>query len=304
MIIEQLAIWGPESKTPAPLPAEAEAYCRKLAKSHYENFPVVTWLLPRRLHQPFYNVYAYCRWADDLGDETGDPQRSLGLLHWWRSELDACYAGRCRHPVFVALSATIQEFGLPREPFQDLISAFEQDQTVREYDSRRQLLDYCRRSANPVGRILLQLHAAGTPQNVEWSDAICTGLQLTNFWQDVKRDHDIGRIYLPKEDRERFGYRDDDLAQRRTTPAFIELMKAQVDHAREMLEYGRPLASALGGRCGIDVELFRQGGLAILRKIERINYQVWDVRPRLSKWDVCKALASALTLRPHPVAPQ
>ncbi len=302
MIIEQLAKWGPDSTTLTPSLAKSQAYCRTLAKSHYENFPVVTWLLPRRLHQHFYNVYAYCRWADDLGDETGDTQLSLKLLTWWRDELRACFDGRNRHPVFVALAETIEQCQLSIEPFEGLISAFEQDQTIFEYETFTQLLDYCRRSANPVGRILLHLFSGVTPQNVEWSDAICTGLQLANFWQDVCRDHEIGRVYLPREDRQRFGYTDDDLAHRRTTPAFIELMEFQVARAREFLERGEPLPRALSGRVRMDIELFRQGGLAILRKIEQAEYRVWDNRPKLSKWDALKAFIRATCMRSRPVS--
>jgi phytoene/squalene synthetase len=153
----ELSRWGPESPSAPPSLADSRAYCRFLATGHYENFPVVSLLLPKPLHQHFYNVYAYCRWSDDLGDETGDPQRALALLGWWRGELEACYAGQARHPVFVALAETIREFDIPRQPLTDLLSAFEQDQTVREYDTYPQLLDYCRRSADPVGRLVLAL---------------------------------------------------------------------------------------------------------------------------------------------------
>ena len=149
MVIEQLAVWGPDAERPVVSLAEAEAYCRKLAQSHYENFPVVTWALPKSLHQHFHNVYAFCRWADDLGDEVGDTNRALQLLSWWQGELDACYAGDPRHPVFVALAPTIARFGIPQQPFADLICAFEQDQTLIDYDTYDQLLDYCRRSADP-----------------------------------------------------------------------------------------------------------------------------------------------------------
>src|SRR4051812_31991725 len=153
-----LKAWGPGAPTPTPVSrGQAEAYCRSLARRHYENFPVVSWMLPKGLRQHFYNVYAYCRWADDLGDETGDPDRATTLLRWWREQLDDCYCGHGTHPVFVALQATIERFSIPPEPFRDLISAFEQDQRVTEYDSFEHLRDYCRRSADPVGRIVLRL---------------------------------------------------------------------------------------------------------------------------------------------------
>lgn len=297
MVIEQLAVWGPGAEQSAISQSEAEDYCRKLAQSHYENFPVVTWALPKSLHQHFYNVYAFCRWADDLGDEIGDRGRSLDLLGWWRDELDACYAGESRHPVFVALTPTIDRFSIPRQPFADLISAFEQDQTVTDYDTYEQLLDYCRRSANPVGRIVLYLCERFSEQNAGWSDRVCTGLQLANFWQDVARDYDIGRVYLPRKDREKFGYTDADLAGRVTNPAFLKLMEFQVDRARSLLLAGRPLISEMPGRLQIDIDLFIEGGLAILREIERIQFRVWQQRPVVRKTQVGKLFVGAASRR-------
>lgn len=286
---EQLTRWGPSASSDdhIPLP-EAEAYCRRLATSHYENFPLVSWLLPKSLHQHFYNVYAYCRWADDLGDETGDSSRALELLAWWRGLLGECYAGRTRHPVFVALRPTIDEFGIPIEPFEDLISAFEQDQRVQRYDTFEQLRDYCRRSADPVGRLVLYLCRQHTERNVAWSDSICTGLQLANFWQDVARDFDIGRVYLPREDRERFGYGDDDLENRRTTPAFLDLMQFEVNRAREFLVAGLPLIDVLPGKLQVDIDLFARGGLRILERIESIGCRVWETRPKVTKLDAAR----------------
>lgn len=297
---QQLARWGPDADRSEPVSlAEAEAYCRELAKSHYENFPVVSWLLPKQLHQHFYNVYAYCRWADDLGDEVGDAARSLELLAWWRGELlriedrglrnasePSTFNPKHAHPVFVALQRTIAEFNIPLEPFTDLISAFEQDQTVLEYDTFDQLHDYCRRSANPVGRIVLHLCRQYGDENVALSDSICTGLQLANFWQDVARDFDIGRVYLPAEDRARFGYTRDDLEGRVTNEAFIELMQFEVDRAREFLVAGLPLVDAMPGRLRIDIDLFARGGLKVLDRIAAIGYRVWDTRPTVKKRDV------------------
>jgi squalene synthase HpnC len=275
----------------------AEAYCRKLATSHYENFPVVSWLLPKGLHQHFYNVYSYCRWADDLGDEVGDKAKSLELLRWWRGELEACYAGRQRHPVFIALKPTIDEFSIPMEPFLDLLSAFEQDQGVNEYDTFDQLRDYCRRSADPVGRLVLYLCREYKPENVAWSDSICTGLQLANFWQDVARDYAIGRIYLPKEDCRRFGYCREDFDARRMNSAFIDLMKYEVDRARQFLVAGLPLVGRLPGQLQIDIDLFARGGLKILDRIEAIGYRVWETRPKVTKSDVAGLVVGALWRR-------
>ncbi len=292
----ELERWGPQTceNHRAPSLPEAEAYCRRLATSHYENFPLVSWLLPRELHQHFYNVYAYCRWADDLGDEVGDCARSLELLGWWRQELDRCYAGETSHPVFVALQPTIAEFAIPRQPFADLISAFEQDQHVREYDTFDQLRDYCRRSADPVGRIVLHLGRQFNEPNAAWSDSICTGLQLANFWQDVARDYDIGRIYLPREDYERFGYRRTDFDQRLESPEFLELMRFQVDRARDRLRAGLPLIERLPGRLQVDIDLFAHGGLKILQRIEAIGFCVWQQRPKVTKTDALSLLLGAV----------
>ncbi len=241
---EDLAIWGPQRGATLPVSiADARAYCRNLATSHYENFPIVSWLLPRELHQHFYNVYAYCRWSDDISDEIPETARSLELLDWWLSELRDCYAGAATHPVFVALKETIQEFAIPAEPFEDLLSAFRQDQQVHEYHTFNDLRDYCRRSADPVGRIVLYLCRSYNEQNVVWSDSICTGLQLANFWQDVARDLDIGRVYLPVEDCEQFGYSRDDLQQRVTNDAFLKLMEFEVCRARRFLTDGLPLVA-------------------------------------------------------------
>lgn len=294
---DELARWGPESSHSVPSLGDAQSYCRRLATSHYENFPIVNVLLPRRLHQHFFNVYAYCRWADDLGDEVHDAERSLALLSWWRDQLEACYAGQTRHPVFVALAETIRSFEIPQTPFADLISAFEQDQRITEYDTFDQLRDYCRRSADPVGRLVLYLCEQHTPEMVAWSDSICTGLQLANFWQDVARDADIGRVYLPREDRLRFGYSDADLTARLTTPQFIELMRFEVDRARELLLLGEPIVSHMPGRLQVNIDLFLRGGLCILERIEQIDYRVWETRPVVSKTDLAKLFTRSLLRR-------
>jgi len=292
---QQLRQWGPDATASGTVSAsEAQTYCRQLAQTHYENFPVVTWCLPRRLHQHFYNVYAFCRWADDLGDEVDDAERSLQLLAWWRKELQCCLAGHPRHPVFVALEETIQRFGIPMEPFENLISAFEQDQTVAEYETFAQLRDYCRRSADPVGRIVLHLCERYTEQNVALSDSICTGLQLTNFWQDVARDYDMGRIYLPAEDRRRFGYSADDLQARRTNGAFLDLMQFEVERARTFLQQGLPLAARMPGRLRVDIALFALGGLKVLDHIRHIGYRVWETRPVLKRRHIVALMFKAL----------
>ncbi len=296
-LARELTNWGPDSGHAVPSLVEAEAYCRRLATTHYENFPMVSWLLPQGLHQHFYNVYAYCRWADDLGDEAGSTQRATELLAWWRTELEACYQGETRHPVFVALKPTIDRFAIPIAPFRDLLSAFEQDQCVTEYDTFDQLRDYCRRSADPVGRIVLHLCGQFTEEHAAWSDAICTGLQLANFWQDVARDYAIGRIYLPREDYERFGFTHGDFDRRTSTPEFIVLMTFEVDRAREWLQRGLPLIPRLPGRLQVDIDLFAHGGLRILERIESIGYRVWETRPKVTKVDAAQLLLAALWRR-------
>ena len=306
---EELRVWGPQSASRGLSQTEAEAYCRALARSHYENFPLVSWLLPRDLHQHFYNVYAYCRWADDLGDEVEDAGRASELLAWWREELASCYRGSATHPVFVALGPTIERFAIPPQPFEDLLSAFEQDQRVREYESFDELQDYCRRSANPVGRLVLYLCGCYSDRNAAWSDSICTGLQLANFWQDVARDFAMGRVYIPRETRRRFGYSEGDLADRVTNEPFVELMRFEVDRARRFLRGGLPLIDVLPWRLRIDIDLFARGGLRLLDRIDAIGYRVWQTRPVVTNFDFARlffgSLGRALVHRPRlrPVLP-
>jgi squalene synthase HpnC len=291
----ELARYGP-NRNGRPLSLDAaRSYCARLTRTHYENFTVASALLPRRLLPHFYPVYAYCRWADDLGDETAGGQTALDLLAWWRSELLACYDGKPRHPVMVALQPTIERFGIPPQPFLDLPAAFEQDQRVRRYATFEELLGYCRHSANPVGRLVLYLCECFTPENAALSDHICTGLQQANFWQDVARDfRELGRVYIPEEDRRRFGYSDDDLTAGRYTPGFADLMRFEVDRTRAIFESGRPLLDRVPADVRVDIELFLRGGLAVLRKIERLNYNVWARRPELSKWEKAGLLLRAV----------
>jgi squalene synthase HpnC len=278
----ELARYGPNSNCASISAAQAQRYCSRLARTHYENFTVASVLLPRRLLRHMYNIYAYCRWADDLADETGGGERAIHLLHWWREQLLRCYDGQPHHPVMIALRETIRRFAIPPQPFLDLLLAFEQDQRVKRYQTYEQLLGYCRYSANPVGHLVLYLCEVYDPQRAELADCICTGLQLANFWQDIARDLDIGRVYLPEEDRRRFGYGDEDLQNGRYTPAFVDLMRFEVDRARDLFVRGMPLTDLVPPRVRVDIELFARGGLAILRKIERCRYNVWARRPVLT----------------------
>ncbi len=276
---------------------ESLAYTHWLATHHYENFHVVSFLLPKRLHQDFYNVYAFCRWSDDLGDEIGDTQESLRLLAWWRRELHALYEGRAAHPVFVALQGTVARHKLPREPFDDLITAFEQDQTVTRYRNLEELFQYCKYSANPVGRLVLGLCGYQDAARQALSDATCTALQLANFWQDVIVDLEKDRVYLPLDMLEKHGFAVENLFARRFTPGFREAMVEAVAVARELFLKGLPLADQVDWRLAIDLELFSLGGLKILDKIERQGYDVLRARPAISKAERVGLLLSAITRR-------
>ncbi len=296
---------------------EARQYCSKVARSHYENFKVVSWLLPRELHQHFYNIYSYCRWADDLADEITNHQgkydlknrqRSYDLLSWWRTQLMRVYEGddvvpsssfpvsdnkgqnvptqdAPLHPVMIALSETIERFSIPKEPFLDLLWAFEQDQQKQEYETYEELLNYCRCSANPVGRLVLCLFGVRDPVSVYHSDCVCTGLQLANFWQDVYRDFCRGRIYLPREDRALFGYTDDQLHRNDYNDAFRKLMQFEVDRTHDWFLKGYELVDRVPWKVQIDTEMFIRAGVRILKKIEKIDFDLWAQRPVLTRSD-------------------
>jgi squalene synthase HpnC len=273
----------PEALSRSWTPAEATGYTRWLATHHYENFHVVSFLLPKKLHQDFYNVYSYCRWADDLGDEIGDTQESLRLLAWWRQELDRMYAGEAQHPVFVALQGTVAKYSIPQRPFADLIHAFIQDQTVTRYETWDDVLDYCVYSANPVGRLVLYLCGYSDPARQQLSDATCTALQLANFWQDVTVDQLKDRVYLPLELLRRHNYTVEEMFAHKFDERFRAIMQEAVDRARELFLAGLPLCRQVDRRLAIDLELFSRGGLCVLDKIESQGYDVLSQRPKISK---------------------
>jgi squalene synthase HpnC/squalene synthase HpnD len=264
-------------------PETAQQYTRWLATHHYENFNVASWLLPKELHQHFYNLYAYCRWADDLGDEIPETQRALDLLDWWEQELDACYEGRPSHAVFVALRETILAKDIPKQPFADLLKAFRHDQTVKRYPTWEAVLDYCVYSANPVGRLVLYLCGYRDEARQKLSDATCTALQLANFWQDVSRDLEKGRIYIPLDEAARHNVSEDDIVQRRFGENYIALMRALISSTRELFDEGFPLAHNVEGKLRIDLEMFSRGGMAVLDAIEAQGYDTLNHRPAISK---------------------
>jgi squalene synthase HpnC len=267
----------------APSLEEAQEYCRRLARTHYENFSVATWFLPKKLRQDFLNVYAYCRISDDLGDEVGDAAAALALLDEWQTELDACYAGSPRHPVFVALAETVRKFEIPKHEFSDLLIAFRQDQTVTRFETFDDVLAYCRYSANPVGHLVLYLCGYHDAERQQLSDYTCTALQLANFWQDVSVDYAKGRIYLPLEDLRRYAVSEDDLAEKRNTSAFCQVMQFEVERARQWFERGLPLVGKVDAELAVDIELFSRGGQEILNAIDRQGFAVLGRRPVISK---------------------
>jgi squalene synthase HpnC len=267
----------------APTQAQAQEYCRRLARTHYENFSVASWFLPQRLRQDFFNVYAYCRISDDLGDEVGDANASLSLLDQWEAELDACYAGSPRHPVFVALAETVRKCEIPKQTFVDLLTAFRQDQRVSRCATFADVLGYCRYSANPVGHLVLYVCGYRDAERQALSDFTCTALQLANFWQDVSPDYANGRLYLPLEDLRRFGVTEDDIAAQRNTSAFCDMMRFEVERARDWFRRGLPLIAKVDRELALDVELFSRGGQEILNAIEAQGYNVLGRRPEISK---------------------
>jgi squalene synthase HpnC len=291
--------WGalpPEYRIPVATPslAEARAYCKRLTETHYENFHVASWFLPKRLRPHFQSIYAYCRISDDLGDEVGDREQSLALLDLWGEELDACYRGEARHPVFVALTATIAECEIPKQPFADLLVAFKRDQTKTRFQSMAEVLEYCRYSANPVGHLVLYAGGYRDAEMFRLSDHTCSALQLANFWQDVKVDYEKGRTYIPLDDMERFGVSEAMIASGRITPAFHELMRYEVNETRKMFAAGSPLIGMVDRELALDLDLFTRGGVEILNAIEMQDYDVLRARPAISKWRKGRLLLGAL----------
>jgi len=284
------AAWIPE---PAAT-AAAFRECERIARSHYENFTLGSHLLPRHLRRHIAALYAFARTADDLADEEADPTRALAGLDAWERELEACYAGTPHHPVFVALADTVRSFAIPIEPFRRLLTAFRMDVRFSGFATFDELLHYCAHSANPVGHLVLHLFGHGDGERQARSDDVCTALQLTNFWQDLAVDLRKGRVYLPREDMERFGYTPEDLGRHAVTPAFRELMAFQCERTRALFERGLALASMLERGRGREIRLFAGGGLAILERLEAVGYDAFTARPTLSRWAKMGLVARSL----------
>lgn len=272
----------------------AEEYTRHLATSHYENFTVATYLLPKHLRQPFCNVYAYCRWADDLGDEIGDRAKSLELLDWWGAELEKCYCGTSTHPVFIALQDTVRRFDIPIIPFSDLLVAFKQDQTITRYPTWDDVMHYCRYSANPVGRLVLYLCGYRDAERQTLSDFTCTALQLANFWQDVARDLEKDRIYIPLDMLHDHGLSEPELFGKVFDKRYSALMRTLVDQTRDLFNKGVRLTEMVDARIRVDIDLFSRCGLAVLDSIEDIGYNTLQQRPSLDTKAKLKLIGRAV----------
>lgn len=270
-----------------------------MSVDHYENFPVASVLLPAHLREPVQAIYAFARSADDIADEgEASNEARLAALAAYRQQLDLIESGQePEGEMFSRLAKNVRQFNLPVALLRDLLDAFSQDVVKKRYDDFAQLLDYCRRSANPVGRLLLHLYGRATPELCVQSDLICSSLQIINFWQDVAIDWQKERIYLPQDDMKRFGLTEAHLAQKQQDAAWQSLMKFQLDRARSMMLAGSPLALTLGGRIGWELRLVVQGGLRIIERIEKADYDIFFHRPKLGKWDWLCLFTRALMMK-------
>ncbi len=270
---------------------EAEARTRALATTHYENFLVGSLLIPKEKRQHLYNIYAFARTADDLADEIPDSSESLEALDAFEADLEACFRGEPESSVFVALRHTVETFDLPIEPFKRLLEAFRQDQRQNRYGTFGELLGYCQNSANPVGELVLLLFGYREPRLIPYSDAICTGLQLANFWQDVARDARKNRLYLPLEDLHRFGVEEEEIFQKHFSPNFRKLMAFEVERTQSFFDRGKALFDFLKKDLLLDVRLFAAGGEAVLKAIRKIDYNVLAQRPVITKKEQARLFA-------------
>lgn len=270
-----------------------------MPQKHYENFPVASFLLPAPLRRPVSVIYRFARNADDFADEGAlAPEERLRLLDQYRTELRVLQQNRePRSPLFESLATVIRAYDLPFEPFFDLLDAFAQDVNKRRYAHFGEVMDYCRRSADPVGRLMLHLYGAALKEHVAWSDSICSALQLTNFWQDVAIDYRKERIYLPQDDMARFGVTESQIAAQDAGGGWPDLLAFEIGRTRAMLQSGAPLAKRLPGRIGMELCMIVQGGLRILEKLEGVRGDVFRRRPVLRPWDWPMMFARAALTR-------
>ena len=271
---------------------EAFAYCETLARTHYENFTVGSFLLPKAQRAHVYNLYAFCRNVDDLGDEA--PGDRLKLLDDWEADLRRCYDGSPEHPCYVALQQTIRAFDVPIEPFLKLVKANRMDQTVKRHRTFEDLCFYCDHSANPCGRLFLYVFGYRDAERQKLSDNTCTALQLTNFWQDIAIDWGKGRVYIPQEDLGKFGVPESAIEGRLVDDAFRKLMAFEVERTRGLFHEGLKLLDTVSGRLKFDLKLFSHGGMGVLDAIERNGYDVYAKRPTLSKGGKIRLMIAAL----------
>lgn len=283
--------------------SDAQEFCRQYTRQHYENFTVASFLLPRHVRQAFYSIYSFCRWADDLGDESPDNETALNALDDWNSQLDNCYLGKSEHPIFSALKPIVDKYSIPKSLFTNLIDAFRLDQTQKEYNSREDLLEYCKLSANPVGRIVLHLAQTTDEESMALSDKICTGLQLINHWQDVARDKrrttsdgsSDSRRYIPLNDMLSCGYSLEEFQNEVYNPAFVKTMSQLCDWADSFFTEGSPLVNRVPRSFRTDIKLFIMGGQKIVEAIRRVDYNVWSNRPTISRWSKFLLIFKALS---------
>lgn len=273
---------------------QAFRYCEQLAQDHYENFPVASLFIPREKRRHVSAIYAFARTADDFADEPGyTPAERVESLNEWEEQLLECYRGSAHHPVFVALQETIDRFEIPQYLFQNLLRAFRLDITIHRYETFDDVLEYCSNSANPVGRLVLLLFNYRSETMMEQSDSICTALQLANFWQDVSVDLEKDRIYIPLDDIREFGYSEKELFERKFTREFQDIMVFQVERTQRLFTEGKPLLYEVGKDLAFELKLTWNGGMSVLKKIEKMNFNVLARRPKLSTLDKFKLLFSA-----------
>lgn len=278
-----------------PSVKEAFLFCERLARAHYENFPVASFFIPRDRRPYMWSIYAFARTADDIADE-GDAtsEQRLALLDRLEEDLDECYHGRATRPIFIALAETIQACRIPRQPLVDLLTAFRMDVTQKRFRAFSDLLNYCKHSANPIGQLVLHVFENANDRTVALSDNVCTALQLANFWQDISIDWQNGRLYIPLEDGKRFGYTEHDIDRHVVDERFRTLMAFEVDRTRQLFEAGKPLLHEVTPELRLELNLTWRGGIKILDKIERLEYDVLRQRPVVSTWDKISILSTSL----------